>query len=278
MTIYDDSYLGKLERIKELLASGEKSLPRILNIIEGMTAEDVEQNRFLREIDLSRKYMGYALDGQIVKSRELEYPDAMRLHRAMVSSLCLKSIKPTTNRLIELGCGVGVNLVNLWLQGISRDMELLGLEISSSGRDCISLLSELDGNLNLSAHAFDYNSPSFSMVESDKETMVMTVHSVEQIKDVDEELIRNIYSIPGFTHCVHLEPVGWQMAGPEDENAWLNYQARAWSTLRNAYNVNLISVLKSLEAVGEIRIDKMVANVGGLHAGNANALIVWSKA
>ena len=277
MSVYDDTYRNRLAQINKMIEEGEQSAIRLLNRLESASLGDAEiaASRSLKEMDHSRRVMGYALDGQIVQSQELDMSQGLVLHHLLVATLVNKYLSADTVRIVELGSGIGANMFWLWALGGPAQAEYIGYEYAPHGNKCLQAISEIAIGQRIHAYPFDYNAPDFSQLIDNVPTVVFSVHSIEQIKHVSHDLFKAIKSIPGFQRCIHIEPVGYQMTDIEPSEPWLDYQNRSWSTLRNGYNRNLYEVLRDLERDQEIIVRRICKYVGGLHAGNASSLLVW---
>ncbi|MDH5216115.1 MAG: hypothetical protein OEX19_00325 [Gammaproteobacteria bacterium] len=277
MSVYSEIYKSRLSQIDALKSKGELSALRIASQIESGSFSDecIQQNRSLKEMVLSRKLVGFPFDGVLVPEKEISMDVGINVHRVQVAGLVKKYLPQGTKRIVELGSGFGVNLLWLWHLGGDPAMKYCGFEYDEYGNRCLDALAGLVDKDAFSSCRFDYNEPDFSMLLDDVPTAVITVHSIEQIKFVDVNLINKIKSIPGFKRCIHIEPVGFQMDEGRDNDNLINYHNEAWSTLRNGYNRNLVNILTGMQKGGELQINRMQKHIGGMHVGNSSSLVVW---
>ena len=97
-------------------------------------------------------------------------------------------------------------------------------------------------------------------------------------------------AIPGFTRCIHIEPVGWQVE-PNSLSARVDRIAkklglppltqaaasarRCW---RHGKNCNLIETLRRYERSGRIVIETVVKDLVANDPLNPGTLVVWRPA
>jgi hypothetical protein len=195
-----------------------------------------------------------------------------------------------TQRVIEMGSGWGAVISSLWLGGTPRDAEYWALEYTEAGRTLSDLLARAEPRFKLTSRAFDYHEPDFSYLTQPLETVVYSIYSIEQITYIKDELIDRILAIPGFTRCVHIEPVGWQvepdaliarldrLAKKLGIRALTQATASARRCWRHGKNRNLIETLRRYEAAGKIVIEQIDRDLVNHSPLNPGTLVVWRKA
>jgi len=213
---------------------------------------------------------------------------------AFYMSVVVESLKAripaSTERVIEMGSGWGAVVSSLWLGGTPRDAEYWALEYTEAGRALSDLLARSEPRFKLQSHAFDYHEPDFSYLTETRETVVYSIYSIEQITYIKDQLIDGILAIPGFTRCIHIEPVGWQVE-PDAPSARLDRFAkklglrpltqatasarRCW---RHAKNRNLLETLRRYEKAGRIVIEHIDRDLVNHSPLNPGTLVVWRKA
>jgi hypothetical protein len=203
----------------------------------------------------------------------------------------LKAYMPDgVQRVVELGSGWGAIISNLWLSGSPRDADYWALEYTDAGQEMSNLLASAEPRFNLKSHAFDYHNADFAFLAEPKRTLVYSIYSIEQITYVQDALIDRIMAIPGFERCVHIEPVGWQVA----PNSFLARLDRALKKLglpaldqasasgrrcrRKGKNRNLLEVLRRCERAGQIVIEAIDKDMVANDPLNPGTLVVWRPA
>jgi hypothetical protein len=204
----------------------------------------------------------------------------------LVAGYCL----PGTKRVIELGSGWGINIFNLWLAGLPRELDYAALEYTETGREVTRLFAGTEPALRLTVHPFDYNKPDLSAFRSHDKTLVFTCHSIEQITHLGDALFEELLAIPGLDRVVHVEPVGWQLAAASPAGPLLGLLSRIVppglsleidvlrKTRSARYNADLIPRLRNLERAGRIRIERIEKNYVAANPLNPGAAIVWCRA
>lgn len=270
-------YLGVAQAAYE--AEGQ-NLARILNLCltaRGATPRK-QRGRFLPRIG------GEVLSDRVGQVSHLAY------YMAVVLEQLLARIPAGTGRVIEMGSGWGAVIGSLWLHGAPRDAEYWALEYTEAGREASELLAKAEPRFHLQTRAFDYHQPDFSYLTEARETVVYSIYSIEQITFIKDELIDRILDIPGFSRCVHIEPVGWQVE-PDALIARLDRIAkklglralnqatasarRCW---RHGKNRNLLETLRRHEKAGRIVIESIDRDLVANDPLNPGTLVVWRKA
>jgi hypothetical protein len=276
---YNAGWKPYLETAEAAYASEGQNLPRILNACLAKRASgSTRRGKYPPRI------------GGEVLSERLSPATHLAFYMSVVMEVLSARIPPSTQRVVEMGSGWGAVISSLWLFGAPRDAEYWALEYTESGRQTSDLLARSESRFNLKSRAFDYHEPDFSFLTEPLETVVYSTYSIEQITFIKDELIDRIMAIPGFTRCVHLEPVGWQVE-PDGFMARLDRLAKAvglkpltqataaarrcW---RHGKNRNLIQTLRRYEQAGKIVIEKIDHNLVAHQPLNPGTLVVWRKA
>lgn len=201
-----------------------------------------------------------------------------------------KRLPASTERVVEMGSGWGGVISSLWLRGAPRDAEYWALEYTEAGRQLSSLLAKSEPRFRLQTREFDYHNADFSYLSEKRETVVYSTYSIEQITFIKDELIDRIMAIPGFSRCIHIEPVGWQvepdafiarldrLAKKLGLRALTQATASARRCWRHGKNRNLLETLRRFEQAGKIVIDTIDRDLVANDPLNPGTLVVWRKA
>ncbi|TDQ80567.1 hypothetical protein A8950_3101 [Dongia mobilis] len=215
-------------------------------------------------------------------------------HLAYYAAVMLEEIRArvpaSTQRIIEMGSGWGAVITGLWLGGAPRDAEYWALEYTDAGQEVTKLFARAEPRFRLQTRHFDYHKADFSYLTEKLETVVYSTYSIEQITFIKDELIDRIMAIPGFTRCVHIEPVGWQVEpdaiimkldrlakklGLKALNQATASARRCW---RHGKNRNLLETLRRYEKAGKIVIEKIDRDLVANDPLNPGTLVVWRRA
>lgn len=286
---YERLWTGVLEKAQKVLASGERDLSRVHLFMRrnfGPQFESEYLEKKYKEHERKKVQTGFIYDKQLIKVIDADSEVSTLMLDAVKMREVISSAGPAIERFVELGAGWSKNLFNLFKFGAPSNVEYHALELTKTGREIAELIArEVAPTMNLSTHFFDYYRPDFSMLSSPKSTCVLTHHSIEQIPQIAEELLERIISISGFSLCVHLEPVGFQIP----TNNWL-IDRDACETMRHIdegnrrfaekrnQNMNLYPLLRQLEQQGRIRIHTVRKYFTSHLLHNATTLIVWGPA
>lgn len=179
-----------------------------------------------------------------------------------VLSECLEP----NDTLVELGCGWGRNLFYALKAGLCSDA--IGGEYTKEGEMLGSLIAK-QFDVPIEFSHFDYYNPASEFMHKLKGTVVFTHNSIEQISYLPEKTILSlIESRPKAV--IHFEPV-YEYRNKE---TLLHYLWKRY-TETNDYNRNLLTVLKTFEKEGRLKITIEKVHALGLNAFNPGSFIVW---
>jgi hypothetical protein len=277
---YNDTWTSLRDTISVALNKEGPNLARVRNRaleVRGQGARK-QRGRFLPHI------CGETLSDRVGRNCHLAY------YNAVVLDAIRSRLPETVQRIVEMGSGWGAIISSLWLSGAPKDAEYWALEYTQSGREATALIASTEPRFRLKACAFDYHHPDFSQMVEPMETVVYSVYSIERVTTVKDALIENILAIPGFSRCVHIEPVGWQV-NPHTLSARIDRLARtlglppltqaaasARHCWRHGKNCNLIETLRRYERSGRIVIETIVKDLVANDPLNPGTLVVWRPA
>jgi hypothetical protein len=277
---YNNGWKAYLGIAQDAYASEGPNLARILNIClnsRGVVSRK-QRGRFPARIG------GKALSDHVGQRCQLAF------YYSVVWDNLRTRMPETTQRIVEMGSGWGAMISGLWLSGAPKDAEYWALEYTDTGRETSELLAKTEPRFRLQTRAFDYHNADFSYLALPLETVVYSIYSIEQITYIKDELIDRIMAIPGFTRCIHIEPVGWQVA-PNELIARLERlgkklglppvtqaAAAAQRCWRKRKNRNLLETLRRYEKAGKIVIETIDRDLVSNDPLNPGTLVVWRKA
>jgi hypothetical protein len=257
---YEPRWNERLQQLADLIEGGETSLARVFAFTEPGRGEDP---------------LGDGHEMIWMGERGPANPAVMAAQRrALLNAALLGACRPDTDSVVELGAGDGMNLFSFWLATGPRDASYLALEITGIGRLCTQLLARLEPAMRVSAYRFDYYAPDYTAVpEGQRHMLVFTHGSIEQIGELPRDALAGLLERADAVSGVHLEPVGWQLPGAENDPLAQTHRERC---LRLGYNHNLWPLLSELERDGRIRIVRVRAHVSG-KVKHPTTLIEWHK-
>ena len=257
---------------------GNEKWPAVERLVERACIEEgsaPQMSRVLALVCRQEWYQGEAASVNqeaIVDGRYVQPPRSVTFggFQHYVTEATLEACQPEPDLVLELGSGWGRNLVTLWLAGGPREASYVGAEYTDAGRRAAARLASLEPALRFESMPFDYHSPDLSGLARVRRAVVITVHSVEQVPHVGQELIEAVRRLGDEVECLHFEPVGWQR-GDADRAGSSREHAEA-----HDYNRNLLSLLQACERCGEIEIVGVDTEVIGAGTPlNATSLIRW---
>jgi hypothetical protein len=178
-----------------------------------------------------------------------------------------------TDAVIELGCGWGRSLFEVWLRGGPRKVPYYAFEFTKAGLECVEALSSLEPDLNIRAAHFDFSNPDFSVLPRPlRHAVVFTVSSVNQVPILQLESYGSILAIADKIDCIHFEEIGWQMAPDSPTQA----DRRAYAG-QHDYNANLWTILSDLARRRDIEIADSVVDLYGLQRLFPISFVHWRR-
>jgi hypothetical protein len=253
---YNENWTGILDAIRDRLAAGECSLPRVLALVESDW----------RKLDL-RPTEGTAFGRRVILPRAALFGARKRLFMSVLVGVCRSS----TAMVVELGSGWGNNLLELYLSGGPSAAKYYALEPTEAGRECTRLLARLEPSLEVVALPFDYRAPDYSGVsKTNSHVVVFTSHSIETIPQLTENVITGLFALGESITGVHFEPIGWQIRDNESGIGSTREYA-----LKSHYNENLWMLLSTLAKQGRIVIETTMPDIFHFKTYNASSLVIW---
>ena len=175
--------------------------------------------------------------------------------------------------IVELGCGYGRNIFELYYNGAPRNIDYYGGELTSSGVAMANILSSLDVNINMKFFTFDHTLPCLDIVNGYKRILYFTAHSIEQVHHISPTYFRAVAGSAQDVTCVHFEPFGFQLdkLGEATEQQRILFENNGW-------NADLALALHQASADGVIDL-KFVGTELFLSndPSNPTSLAVWTS-
>jgi hypothetical protein len=247
-----------LEQIRNAVAAGERSLSRLVAIIARYECNEPSW----------RPIMSIAC-GERVK---LPATAAWNGVYAAIAEAVIATCRQDTAAIIELGCGWGRSLFDVWLRGGPCHISYYALELTSAGLDCVRALARLEPAMSVRMAHFDFNEPDFSIIPRPlKHAVVFTVSSLNQVSVLNSHAYRSLLTLAERVDCLHFEEIGWQIS-PHPAMA----AAREYA-LRNDYNSNLWDVLQALSESRDIELVDVVIDWFGMQPLFPLSLIHWRR-
>jgi len=253
-----DKWPAVLDRIRSHIASGERSLSRVIALVTRWELE----NPGLQSVT------------SVVQGERIRLPASLAAYGlyALVSEAVIAACRSDTQAIVDLGCGWGRSLFEVWLRGGPREAAYHALEFTTAGRDCVQVLAALEPGMRARTAQFDFRAPDFASLKNPfRHAVVFTVSSIHQVPLVDINAYRRLFTIAGSIDCLHFEQLGWQMTTLGAASADRDY------ALRNDYNRNLWQVLSELSTNREIEMVDVLTDLVGLQEHYPMSLVHWRR-
>jgi hypothetical protein len=253
-----DKWPAVLHSIKTAIATGESSLSRLVATL----ARQEWGNPDLCPINA------------VALGEQVQLPASLAWHGlyALVAETVMAACRADTQAIVDLGCGWGRSLFEIWLRGGPSAATYHGLEFTQAGLDCVIALAALEPRLTARAARFDFQRPDFStLARRLSHAVVFTVSSIHQVPIVDKTAYRSILGIADAVDCLHFEQIGWQIATHAQSAPDRDY------ALRHDYNRNLWQVLSELRDEGAIDVIAAEADLFGTQELYPLSLVHWRR-
>lgn len=175
--------------------------------------------------------------------------------------------------IVELGCGYGRNLFEIFYNGGPRQARYFGGELTESGVALAQELAALAPEMDATFFRFDYLNPDFSALPRVDRALVFTMHSIEQVRRIEPSLFDAIAGAARHVTCIHLEPFGFQLAdlGP------MSKKHREFM-VENDWNLNFGEALVRARDEFAINIKYVATEIYlPMHAENPTSLAIWER-
>ncbi|MBR8465152.1 hypothetical protein KDE13_02080 [Campylobacter sp. faydin G-140] len=174
--------------------------------------------------------------------------------------------------IVELGCGYGRNLFDIFYRGGPIDVAYYGGEFTQSGVQIATELAAATPNMNIKFFHFNHLNPEISFLTSEiKRAFVFTCHTIEQVTMIPDNWFEVVASIASHVRCIHLEPFGFQVRTLGETT---KLQKEMFN--ENQWNLNFIDALKSAVSKGTIVLDDTILeNSLSDDPINSTSIAVW---
>lgn len=175
--------------------------------------------------------------------------------------------------IIELGCGYGRNLFEIFYGGGPREAKYIGGEFTKSGIEIAQKLAKKASKMKTEFFHFNHLEPKLPFKKPFKRAFVFTCHSIEQVMQINENWFDEVVKAGEFVRGVHLEPFGFQLknSGPLSD-------MHKDFMIQNSWNINFAEVLRQALERKIIKDEQIFLEMGVTPDTNVGSLAFWSKA
>jgi len=277
---YELAWYFRLEFIRKKIAEGEKNPLRLIRLLEqqerkNALAFDAQAKTYRwKNRDFPQKMPSGtpSIKQSSFNGKRLDIPYHAK---TIYTDFIIDFLHETgdVDCIVELGCGYGHNLFEMYYHG-GPNKPYFGGELTDSGCAIGDTLASFSTKQKISFYKFDHTKPDLSWLPSCKRAFVYTVHSIEQVHRIDSEFFQCIANAADEVIGLHLEPFGFQYAPDLGEVTKIQaeqFQAKKW-------NVNFYETLKQAEDQNILKIDFIDTEVF-LPADplNPTSLVTWHK-
>ena len=175
--------------------------------------------------------------------------------------------------IIELGCGYGRNLFEIFYGGGPRDAKYIGGEFTKSGVEIAQKLAKKAPKMKTEFFHFNHLEPKLPFKKPFKRAFVFTCHGIEQVMQINENWFDEVVKAGEFVRGAHLEPFGFQLknSGPLSD-------MHKDFMIQNSWNINFAEVLRQALERKIIKDEQIFLEMGVTPDVNVGSLAFWSKA
>lgn len=273
---YEGAWQLRTDQVRRMMAEGERHPYRLIKRLETL-----ERRHFLvrkdGEFRWDRRFTGgellpcgtapsqpFSLRGE---SLFLPYHTTANLHRVILDFI---DETGPYDCIIELGCGFGRNIFELWYEGGPADIPYYGGEYTNSGVELARELAALEPGLNATFFHCDHTALDLSAVPHCKRALLFTMHSIEQVKAISPAWFAEAASVADQVVGLNFEPFGYQVAdlGSASKVHKQSAEMRGW-------NQNFAEALKAARDGGTITLDFLATELFLAAPENPTSLAVW---
>lgn len=175
--------------------------------------------------------------------------------------------------IIELGCGYGRNLFEIFYGGGPREAKYIGGEFTKSGVEIAQKLAKKAPKMKTEFFHFNHLEPKLPFKKPFKRAFVFTCHSIEQVMQINENWFDEVVKAGEFVRGAHIEPFGFQLknSGPLSD-------MHKDFMIQNSWNINFAEVLRQALERKIIKDEQIFLEMGVTPDVNVGSLAFWSKA
>ena len=175
--------------------------------------------------------------------------------------------------IIELGCGYGGNLFEIFYGGGPREAKYIGGEFTKSGVEIAQKLAKKAPKMKTEFFHFNHLEPKLPFKKPFKRAFVFTCHSIEQVMQINENWFDEVIKAGEFVRGAHLEPFGFQLknSGPLSD-------MHKDFMIQNSWNINFAEVLRQAVERKIVKDEQIFLEMGVTPDTNVGSLAFWSKA
>jgi len=277
-SFYESAWSLRASYLRGLIAEGESNIPRLLRRFDAferkhrVTGED-SRLRFERTVWPKEQEVGPA-GVPLLRASSFRGNHALIPFHASdnLADFIVDYIdeKGPYDAIIELGCGYGRNLFNIFYGGGPQAARYYGGELTESGLAVAREIAALDPALKATFFPFDYLDPALPVAPAER-ALVFTVHSIEQVCQIDARLFGVIAGAARRVDCIHFEPFGFQLAelGPASRE----HRDQA---IENRWNVNFAGALQEAQQAHGLQISCVITELSlPIDPHNPTSLAIW---
>jgi hypothetical protein len=249
---YESAWEYRAEVIKRLIADGETDPRRIIALQENSeksfwlrydndTIEPVPdaQNPYnfpMLPTDVPL-YRAVSVDGKFLK-----IPNYANIIDFLTDYIRDRSF----DAIIELGCGLGQNLVKLYYSGGPKSIPYYAGEFAQSGVEAAHVIASLCNDFSLVPFPFDHCAPDLSPIEETGNILIFTSHSIEHVMEIPGNYFNLLAEHATSVTGLHFEPFGFQLSDNSDDVS----KAQKSQAIARGWNTNCPLMAEAVEKVG----------------------------
>lgn len=201
-------------------------------------------------------------------------------HRAMdevVIRATSAHIDPDCDLIVDLGCGWGHRMFDMWCIGIGSRARFIGGDRSEYSRRLVEDISRLFPEMRVDWFPFDFLTPDFrALPQNARNICVFTCCAIEQVQQIGSALFDALSEqFPSAKiRGVHLEPIAFQLAENYGPSPNVDVERDRRAARRKGYNLDLFAQIRGQPKLQVRVVDQALIDAG---TGWCVSLLVWDR-
>ncbi len=277
-SFYEGAWAMRAQIFRQMIDEGERHPYRLIKRLEAQE----RRNRLVRTDDSEFAWVPRVPEGEallpcgtpVFRKRSLRgdfvtvsYHATANLHNVIIDYIAETG---PYDAVVELGCGYGRNIFEMWYQGVPARMRYYGGEYTDSGVAIARELAALEPALDATFFHCDHTAPDFSSIPRLPRALVFTMHSIEQVKTISPSWFEEAASIADEVVGLNFEPFGFQLGD-------LGQASRLHRSVaeQREWNQNFAQALVAACNTGVVTLDTIMQEVFIGAEDNPTSLAVW---
>lgn len=186
-------------------------------------------------------------------------------------------VDPSCDLFLDLGCGWGHRMFDVWRAGIAPAARFVGGDRSDSSRNLVTTIGTLFPEMDVNWFRCDLLNPDFAAIAgAPRRIALMTCAAIEQVNYLGPTLFdRLLARFPDAEITgIHLEPITFQFGDDYPPPPYADVARDRAAAEKLGYNMDLYAQVKAHPQLSIATVEHALHDTGN---GNSYSLLVWKK-